>query len=142
MAINTNVVVLEGHMTKNPSITVVGDNKKKCEFTLGVNHGKNSKGEERSSFFQIQCWGSMAEFISNFGEKGAHLNVTGELVAESWKKEDGTYGNKVYVRANSVRLLDKKSDNASGPADTAAENSVEVDGETITYPWPSEEDPF
>ena len=130
MAKNTNIVVLEGYLTKDAMITAVGDTKK-CEFTIGVNHGKNGKGETKTSFVPVQAWRQLAENVVALSGKGAHVIVTGELYIESWQTE-GKWNSKTYIKAYSVRIIDSKKE----------EQTAKPEEQEFDFPWIAEDEPF
>lgn len=60
-----NNVVLVGRLTKDPELRYVGEkNNALTNFSLAVDRGyKNSQGESKVDFINIEIWGRQAEIF-------------------------------------------------------------------------------
>lgn len=126
MAKTLNTVILEGYCAKDAVTVMVGE-AKKCEFTLGVNHGK-----DKASFITVDAWNDLADIAGRIAYKGNHLIVRGELFIDTWKNND-KWNSKTHVKLSEIRLLETKKEDTS----TANNENGEVE-----VSWLSEEDPF
>jgi single-strand DNA-binding protein len=58
--------------------------------------------EEATSFFDIVCWQSLAENVSESLHRGARIIVTGRLDQRSWETSEGEKRSKVEVTADDI----------------------------------------
>ena len=126
MAKTLNTVILEGYCAKDAVTVMVGE-ANKCEFTLGINHGK-----DKASFVTVDAWNEMADIVGRVAFKGNHLLIRGELFIDTWKNND-KWNSKTHVKLSEIRLLETKKEDTS--TDNNENGEVEVS-------WLSEEDPF
>jgi single-strand DNA-binding protein len=76
-----------------------------CRLGLAVNRrwqDRNNEWQEQTSFFNIICWGDMAENVSSSLTKGARVVVTGRLDQRSWETEQGEKRSVVEVTADEI----------------------------------------
>lgn len=98
-----NSIILEGNLTKD------GEKKNTdfsvCSLSLAVNrYYKNKDGDftEEVSFFDIECFGKMAEVAEKNAKKGRGIRVVGRLKQDRWKDADGKNYSKVKVIAEHI----------------------------------------
>lgn len=98
-----NSIILEGNLTKdgelkNTSFSV-------CSLSLAVNrYYKNKDGDfiEEVSFFDVECFGKMAEVAEKNAKKGRGIRVVGRLKQDRWTDENGKTFSKVKIIAEHI----------------------------------------
>lgn len=93
-----NRIFLEGRLTKQPELKMLGGNGGSepmavAEFDLAVFTGTSKKPD--TSFFKCKAFGKTAEYASKFN-KGEMAIVIGRLKDEKWQTKDG--GNRVATK--------------------------------------------
>jgi single-strand DNA-binding protein len=88
-----NVVALCGHLTADPVIKQLADDRKVCNIRLAVNDQK----DQPPLFIDVATFGSQAEACAKYLAKGRSVAVTGRLVYHEWEADDGTRRSKHYV---------------------------------------------
>ena len=58
--------------------------------------------EEAVSYFDIVCWGQLAENVAESITKGTRLMVTGRLDQRTWETQEGDKRSKVEIVADEV----------------------------------------
>ena len=108
-----NNVVLVGRLTKDPELRYVGEkNNALTNFSLAVDRGyKNSQGESKVDFINIEIWGRQAEIFCTYMAKGKMVGIEGKIIADRYKNENGENRYITRVRANSFRFLDSRNKN-------------------------------
>lgn len=100
---NTNVVVLEGGLTRDPEIRQAGKSQV-ASFGIAcsrsVPDGNGGWKDASPAYFDIQAWTWLAERVMSLS-KGDQVIVVGELRFETWEK-DGQRRNTVRVTASAV----------------------------------------
>ena len=99
-----NTVTLVGNATREPELRFTNSGQALASFGIAVNRRwqKDGQWEEATSFFDITCWGQLAENVAESVQKGARVIVTGRLDQRSWETQDGDKRSKVEVVADEV----------------------------------------
>ena len=101
-----NSITLTGNITRDPERRFSNGGMAITSFSLAVNSrkkGKNGEYEDDPNFFDITCFGDLAEHVAESLSKGARAIVTGRLDWSSWDdKETGQKRSKVQVIADGV----------------------------------------
>lgn len=103
---NNAKVTLLGNLTKDPTMTKVGENNV-CNFMIGVSTSqKDSEGNFKSNFYNIAVWGRQAEQMMNRLQKGSQVFVVGDLSADTYvSNADKKSYPDLKVVASDVRAL-------------------------------------
>lgn len=103
---NTNQVVLEGGVTRDPEIREAG---KSQVANFGVAQSRSWKDKETGewkqsepNYVEVQAWGPLAEKVMQL-TKGDKVILVGELKFDTWEK-DGTKRSKLTVTAQGVGI--------------------------------------
>ncbi len=155
-----NKVILIGNLTKDPEIRSTSSGKKVASFSIAVNEGKDSNGQELVQYFNMSAWEKLADILEQYVKKGTKVAVVGRLQNRSWDKPDGTKGYATDVVVRELEILSSKSDvekmqaqqsqdgagSASGsaggsakkakPADDEDDNIPEIDVDSINVQMP------
>lgn len=112
-----NSIILEGNLTKdgelkNTSFSV-------CSLSVAVNRSyKNKDGEwvDEVSFFDVDCFGKMAEVAEKNAKKDRGIRVVGRLKQDRWTDENGKTFSKVKIIAEHIEykpMLKKPEERAA-----------------------------
>lgn len=107
-----NNVSLVGRLTKDVELKKTGSNTAVATGTLAVNRQfKSANGEREADFINIVAWRKTAEILSNYTSKGSQIGITGRIQTRSYEGNDGKRVYVTEVVAETVMLLDGKSNN-------------------------------
>jgi single-strand DNA-binding protein len=68
-------------------------------------------GNEETDWFGLEIWGSTAQFVSKYVDKGARVGVIGNLQVDEWiDKETGEKRNKAKVIVREFEVLETKAE--------------------------------
>lgn len=115
---NLNLVILAGHLIRDPELRYVGNGHALVQFGVATNKEFEKNGEKKkvATFVDCKAWGSEAEAIAESFKKGDGITITGELTTESWEdKQTGAKRHKTLVLVNSAAMYHKRSDGAATP---------------------------
>jgi len=106
MAVDINVVVLVGRLTRDCELKSTPQGTSVCRFSIAVNRRKRTgdRWEDEVSYFDVVLWGRSAETLNPYLQKGRQVSIEGELRQNRWE-QDGKTNSKVEVVANNVQLL-------------------------------------
>lgn len=124
-----NLVVLEGHLTKNAELSYLQTGTAICKFAIANNKSKkNQAGEYESiaSFFDVELWGPYAQAMAPHLTKGRHVTIQGRLSQDRWEK-DGKTNSRIKVTADELKLYPlKKDENQTQKSQTTQEEDLET----------------
>ena len=109
-----NEIKMIGYVGKDP-ITSAEGKKPFAAFDIAITKRYTPKGEgaepvEKTQWYNIACYGNLAQIAGSLISKGAHVLITGELDTTEWtNKENGEVRQGVRIVANKILLLDKKN---------------------------------
>lgn len=103
---NGNNVDLVGNLTRDPELRFTPGGMPVATFGLAVNQRRQNRQtqewEDRTSFFDVVCYGTLGENVSESLTKGTRVMVVGRLDQRSWESQDGDRRSKVEVIADEV----------------------------------------
>ena len=106
MANDMNTVMIIGRLTRDMELNYTSGGMAIGKFSLAVNRKKKS-GEQwvdEASFFDVTCFGKLAENLAQYMTKGKQVGVDGSLHQDRWEK-DGQNMSRVVINANNIQLL-------------------------------------
>lgn len=135
-----NNVSLVGRLTKDVELKYTGSQTAVATGTLAVNRQfKSANGEKEADFINIVAWRKTAEIIANYTSKGSQIGITGRIQTRSYEGNDGKRVYVTEVVAETVMLLDNKSNNQQPQPQQKQESpfstSSAVDIDDLTLPF-------
>jgi single-strand DNA-binding protein len=100
-----NSITLIGNLTKDPELRFGNNGNAILNLSMAVNSRKktaNGDFEDDPKFFDITCFGQVAENTAETLAKGNRIIVVGRLDWEQWTTDSGDKRTKVRVLADSV----------------------------------------
>jgi single stranded DNA-binding protein (ssb) len=131
-----NSVNLIGRIGKDIQLRKTQSNKSVVNFPLAVTRKFN---KEETDWINIIAWERTADYVSQYGKKGALIGVMGSIQTRTY---DDASGKKVYVTevvCDSVQLLESKRDNDKALEEVSMDYVIE---EAPTLDISSDELPF
>lgn len=113
-----NKVQLVGRLTKDPEISVVGENQTPfVKFTVAVDRRfKDANGNKQTDFINCVGWKTTAQFVSNYFHKGQRIGLSGSIQTRTY--DDPQTNKKVYVTevlAEEAEFVESKTEVAPAP---------------------------
>lgn len=124
-----NHITVVGNVGRQPEgLKYTGAGLAVLKFSLADTRGKDDN--KKTSWYDIVCFGDMAEsVVENIG-KGDRIIVAGRLQVEDYEKKDGTKGKRVEIIADDVARSIRPKRDALAQVKSAL-NAVEVDDEEL-----------
>lgn len=101
-----NTVTIVGNLTREPELRFTPSGQATATFGLAANRSwvdrQTQERKESTSFFDVVCWGSLAENVATSLQRGTRVVVTGRLDQRSWETQDGERRSKVEITAEEV----------------------------------------
>ncbi len=105
---NTNSVTVAGNLTKDPELRFLPSGQATASFSLAVNRSWQNQAsrewEEETSYFDVVCWGDLAQNVAESASRGSRCVVSGRLGQRSWDNVEGEKRSKVEITADDVAL--------------------------------------
>lgn len=103
---NGNHVSITGNLTRDPELRFTPSGQATTSFGVAVNrrwqNRQSQEWEEATSYFDVVCWGQLAENAAQSLGKGSRVVVTGRLDQRSWENQEGERRSKVEITADEV----------------------------------------
>jgi single-strand DNA-binding protein len=122
MSLNLNTVMLAGHLTRDPQLRSLANDRTVVSFSLAINRrfkGADGEVKEDSTFVDCEAWGRTAELVGQYLAKGSACYLEGRLKLDSWEDKEGGKRSRLKVVADNVQFLGKPKAKA-GEADESA----------------------
>lgn len=103
-----NSCILVGRLTRDGELTYTQNGKAKLAFSLAVNRSikQGDQWTDETAFFDVTCWGIMAEGLKQRIGRGSLVGVVGRLCQDRWKdNQTGQNRTKIYILAETVEVL-------------------------------------
>ena len=101
-----NTVSIVGNLTREPELRFTPSGQATATFGIAVNRTwtdrQSQERRESTSFFDVVCWGNLAENAATSLTRGARVVVTGRLDQRSWETQDGERRSKVEITADEI----------------------------------------
>ena len=98
---NTNIVILEGHLGKDPESKELNGGVIVCNFSIATSTGRDEK--KRTQWHSCKCFGSQATELAMNGRTGDVVSLTGRIEYRKWEEKYYT-----DIIADHLRLAKKK----------------------------------
>jgi single-strand DNA-binding protein len=104
---NNNTITIVGNVTREPELRFTANGRSQLTIGLAVNRrypdrARPNEWVEETSFFNVVCWGDLAENVSASVQKGSRVIVNGRLRQRSWETENQEKRSVVEVIAEEV----------------------------------------
>ena len=104
---DVNVVAVTGRVAADPELKTVGSGTQLCELRLAV--GRKWKGEDKTVWLTVTCFGKTAEIAAQYLSKGSQCGVSGRLDYSEWQDRDsGKKRSQIKVVCDNLTLLGGK----------------------------------
>jgi single-strand DNA-binding protein len=101
-----NTVSIVGNITRDPELRFTPSGQATSTFGVAVNRTwtdrQTQERKESTSFFDVVCWGTLAENAAQSLARGTRVVVTGRLDQRSWETQDGEKRTKIEITADEV----------------------------------------
>ena len=103
MAFGNNVQVV-GNVTRDPELRYTPSGASVTNFSIAWNrrYERNGQQVEDVNFFDIVCWGTLADNVAASITKGVRVIVEGRLDQRSWETPQGEKRSKIEIPADEV----------------------------------------
>lgn len=108
-----NLVVIEGGLTKDPTLQFTPKGNANVKFTVAASTGYGDK--KKTAYVNCIAWGKTAEYIANYTHKGSQVRVKGSIETGDYEGKNGkVYYTQVLVDMyDGFKSLDSKNSNNS-----------------------------
>ena len=101
-----NSVLVEGNLTRDPSLAATPKGTPVCNFSVASNryYRLNDDWQEEVSFFDVESWSRLAERCGDELHKGRGVRVVGRLKQDRWEDKDGNPRSRMKIVAEHVEF--------------------------------------
>src|ERR1700738_5363124 len=103
---NESHVSIVGNLTRDPELRFTPTGQATASFGVAVNrrwqNRQTQDWEEAVSFFDVVCWGQLAENTARSLARGSRVVVAGRLDQRSWENNEGEKRPKIEITADEI----------------------------------------
>ena len=153
--VSASPVTLVGNITADPKLEFLANGTAKLAFSIACNHywtDQSGEKQEKTSFFNIVAWRTLAEDGGNVLSKGSKVVVTGRLEQRSYEDKEGNKKSVIEVVADNIGLSvygidsyskkERANGGASVPSSRTARPSVPMKKQPAQATLAEEEEPW
>lgn len=122
-----NRVVLTGNLTRDPETRTTPSGTTICQLRIACNTRSKQGGEwvEKAHFFDVTCFGSLAENCHKYLARGRSIALDGRLDWHEWTTNEGAKRQAVQVVADTIQFLGGGDGQGRSGAPAAASTPVD-----------------
>jgi len=112
-----NKVILIGNLGRDPEVQTLEGGTVVAKFPLATTESyKDREGvrHDQTEWHNIVAWRQLAEICGKFMHKGSMVYVEGKLKTTSWTDKDNNKRYRTDIVADTISMLDKRSDSPNG----------------------------
>ena len=113
-----NHITITGLLGKDPDLRQSNDGKAWAIFSVA-----EGRKDQEPNWFDVKCFGRLAEIVGQYGEKGRRVLVEGRMVQETYEK-DGEARKAWKLIAGGVEFLDFKKGKGAEVVEAEAEGEA------------------
>ena len=136
---SVNKVILVGHIGNKPEGRYTSSGTSTATFSLATNEAwidNDKEKKEHTEWHNIVAWNKLADFATEYLQKGQLIYIEGKLQTRTYKDKDDIQHWKTEVISNVITPLEWKS------GEKKENGSVKKNTEKISEPKGEEELPF
>ena len=104
-----NICFIIGTLTREPE-QVQGTQKTLCKLNIAVNENyTTADGTRPVQFFNVSCWGVLADNCLKYLTKGSKIGVVGKMQTRSWE-DNGVKKYATEIVASEISFISTKKD--------------------------------
>jgi len=98
-----NKMTIIGHLGRDPEVRTTNSGMSVTNFSVAVT--EKSKGEEKTLWFKVITFDSLANICGEYLKKGRQVYIEGRLQLDEWTDRDGKTRTSLEIVANSMVML-------------------------------------
>ena len=105
-------ITIVGNVGATPDLKYTPAGAALCNFSVAVNEswGSGDERREKTTWFKVTAWKSLAETVHEHLRKGAQVMVVGTVSVSPYTNREGNPAASLELSARDVRFLGRKSD--------------------------------
>jgi single-strand DNA-binding protein len=123
-----NKVILVGNIGQNPEVRTFQSGEQVASLSVATSESWKDRNtgemKEKSEWHRVSVFGSSANYIANYAQKGNQVYIEGQLQTRKWQDQNGQdrYTTEVVVRwpNGNIQLVGGRSDSIQGTSETSA----------------------
>ena len=116
---SVNITHIIGNVGKNPEIKYLTNGDAVANFSVATSESwktKDGEKKEVTQWHRIVCYRKLAEIVESYVRTGSSVYIEGRIEYSEYTDKEGIKRYSTQIVANSLRLLDKKTESQGAGA--------------------------
>ena len=113
-----NKVILIGNVGADPEVRSLEGGTKVARVRLATTerifNRQTQETKEHTEWHSVTLWRGLADVVDRFVRKGSQVYIEGRIRSREWEDQTGAKRYGIDIVADELKLLGRRSDNASG----------------------------
>ena len=139
---SVNKVILVGHIGNKPEGRYTPSGTSTASFSLATNESwinSENKKQERTEWHNIIAWNKLADFATEYLQKGQLIYIEGRLQTRTYKDKEDIQRRVTEIVSTAITPLEWKTDDKK---ENGYANNMDNKNTTVTEPEGEEDLPF
>jgi single-strand DNA-binding protein len=110
--------IVVGNLGRDPEMRYLQSGTGVCSFSVAVSESWNDRQtnerREKTTWYNVSAWGSLAETCNTYLKKGRQVMVIGTVDARGYTNNAGEAAASLDLRARTVQFLGNRGDDQEG----------------------------
>ncbi len=138
MARGINKVILVGNLGADPEVRYMPTGGAVANFTVATSESwtdkQTNEKKESTEWHRCVVYQRLAEIVGEYARKGSKVYVEGKLKTRKWQDQQGVERYTTEIIADTVQLLDGRSDGAAPAQNQAPQQQPQYAGQSYQQP--------
>jgi len=117
--------IIIGNVGRDPELRYTPTGVAVCDFTVAVTRRWNDRNtneqREKTTWFRVSAWRSLAETANQFVRKGMQVMVAGDIDASAFMGQDGQPRASLDLTARTIQFLGRRGEGVGEPGELTSE---------------------
>lgn len=112
-----NKAMIIGNLGQDPDVRYTQSNTAVANLSIATSErykDKSGEWKENTEWHRVVAWGRTAEICQEYLKKGSKVYIEGPIQTRKWEDKDGQTRYTTEIKALTMTMLDRKSDNGGG----------------------------
>lgn len=124
---NTQTILLIGRLTADVELKTTPNGKSVVNFDIAIDNGKQTNGEDSTTYVSCVAYGNRAEFLAKWFSKGDPAIISGKLRNNNYTDKNGVKHYRLVLVTTDVSFVPKPVNRSQTAKSEEGLNDIDVE---------------